>query len=156
MISHETARMEEQAACLADFMEDLVCRIRVLDQDALNSYGDAGITLQELQAMVFLGRKGPVPMGEIAGHLFVGSSTITALVDRLAARDLVIRTRSQEDRRIVRVNLTDKGQSLCDHYRTIRQQHCRDILEVLNGEERSHYVEFMGRIAERMGKSDRF
>ncbi len=53
-----------------------------------------------------------LPSGEIANRMVARDPDVTRLVDRLENRGLVTRTRSQRDRRIVEVGITDKGLQL--------------------------------------------
>ena len=50
--------------------------------------------------------------GEIGERTIARDPDITRLVDRLAARGLVLRTRSETDRRVVKVDITRKGLDL--------------------------------------------
>lgn len=49
---------------------------------------------------------------DIAYLLGLEKHSITTVVDKLVERDLVVRERSSEDRRVVRLRLTDSGQEL--------------------------------------------
>lgn len=49
--------------------------------------------------------------GEVAERLITRSPDVTRLVDRLEARRLVRRRRDPEDRRAVRIQLTDRGRA---------------------------------------------
>src|SRR5205814_10135014 len=51
---------------------------------------------------------------ELSRLLLVTSGNLTGIVDRLEARHLVRREADPTDRRIIRVNLTDKGRTLTD------------------------------------------
>jgi MarR family transcriptional regulator, lower aerobic nicotinate degradation pathway regulator len=51
-------------------------------------------------------------MQELAGLLDLDKSSVTGLVDRAAARGLVVRTPSVEDRRAVHVTLTSAGRRI--------------------------------------------
>jgi DNA-binding MarR family transcriptional regulator len=50
-----------------------------------------------------------LPCLEVASRMVTRVPDITRLVDRLIARGYVTRTRSEEDRRVVRVAITDQG-----------------------------------------------
>lgn len=54
----------------------------------------------------------PLPSGEIANRMITRDPDITRLVDRLERRGLVARIRGRQDRRVVEVGITDKGQEL--------------------------------------------
>jgi len=51
-------------------------------------------------------------MRELAKELDVGESAATAVVDRLVRQDLVVRCDDPSDRRVVRLALSDTGESL--------------------------------------------
>src|SRR5262249_4598666 len=57
---------------------------------------------QDGRALWTLGR-GPVTMSELAERLNVPLSTATRMVERLIAKNLAVRTRIEDDRRVVRV-----------------------------------------------------
>ncbi len=51
-------------------------------------------------------------VGSLGGRLFLDSGTLTPLLKRLEAANLVTRTRSAEDERVVHVALTGAGRKL--------------------------------------------
>jgi DNA-binding MarR family transcriptional regulator len=50
--------------------------------------------------------------GEIANRMISRDPDITRLIDRLSARELVDRVRSERDRRVVEVGITSKGRGI--------------------------------------------
>jgi DNA-binding MarR family transcriptional regulator len=73
---------------------------------------DSGLTPARWRLLVALAVQSDpsgATIGELAGHLGVREPTITATVDRLEREGLVERSRSTEDRRVVRVLLTPDG-----------------------------------------------
>lgn len=54
---------------------------------------------------------GPQPTGALAEAAHLTPAAITSLVDRLEKRGLLMRTRSEEDRRKVMVAVTEKGRT---------------------------------------------
>jgi MarR family transcriptional regulator, organic hydroperoxide resistance regulator len=67
------------------------------------------LDLHPAQAGALLQLASPLPMNELAAMLACDNSNVTGLVDRLAARGLVARQASPEDRRIKRIVLTAAG-----------------------------------------------
>jgi len=53
-----------------------------------------------------------LPSGDIAERMIARDPDVTRLVDRLGRRGLVARVRSRQDRRVVEVGITDKGQQI--------------------------------------------
>jgi MarR family 2-MHQ and catechol resistance regulon transcriptional repressor len=62
-----------------------------------------------LEALLHLG---PLCQTSLAGKLLTSGANVTTVVDNLEKRGLVQRVRSTEDRRFVRVHLTDAGRAL--------------------------------------------
>ncbi len=89
-----------------------------------------GISPQQHQALLaikgFPGRD-QVSVGEIAERLNVQHHSAVGLVDRLARRRLVRRSRAKEDRRRVCVELTAQGQALIERLSAVHLQELRDI-----------------------------
>jgi MarR family 2-MHQ and catechol resistance regulon transcriptional repressor len=62
-----------------------------------------------LESLYHLGTMCP---GEISTKLLTSGGNLTLVIDNLEKRGLVRRDRSEEDRRMIRVSLTDKGHQL--------------------------------------------
>lgn len=72
-----------------------------------------GVTIQQYNVLRILRGAGqPLPILEIASRMIEHAPGITRLLDRLQAKNLVVRERSSEDRRINRCSITDEGLTL--------------------------------------------
>ena len=69
------------------------------------------VTGHQLSVLTYL-RGQSVTMRELAKELDVGESAATAVVDRLVRQGLVVRRDDPSDRRVVRLALSDTGESL--------------------------------------------
>ena len=63
------------------------------------------------QVLGILTHIGPLPISEIGKMLFTSKPNMTSLIDRLVKDGNVKRSRSEEDRRIVKVEITEDGKS---------------------------------------------
>ncbi|WP_085522309.1 MarR family winged helix-turn-helix transcriptional regulator [Tuberibacillus sp. Marseille-P3662] len=63
-----------------------------------------------------LRKKGPLKMSELADEVGISYSGATALANRMIKDNYVARERSEEDRRVVHLVLTDQGQTLVDRF----------------------------------------
>ncbi|MDI3494052.1 MAG: hypothetical protein PWQ72_179 [Pseudothermotoga sp.] len=70
----------------------------------------------ELYVLLYVAQKGPQKMSELAEVFSMTKSNITFLVDNLEKNGFVERERSNEDRRVIYIRLTDRGR---DIYRQI-------------------------------------
>jgi len=74
--------------------------------------GRLGLTYPQYLVMLVLWERDGVPVKDIGERLFLDSGTLTPLLKRLEAAELVKRTRSTEDERQVLIALTSRGQAL--------------------------------------------
>ena len=70
------------------------------------------LTMPQLKVVLLLFTNGPERMGTIASALGVSLATATGVVDRLVEKDMVTREGDPNDRRIVLVRLSGKGETL--------------------------------------------
>jgi DNA-binding MarR family transcriptional regulator len=71
-----------------------------------------GCGIEEWRVLDLLARSEGCTMSEVAEHAFLTAPTLTKLVDRLVANNIVYRRVDLEDRRRVRIFLAARGKSL--------------------------------------------
>src|SRR5262245_36542519 len=64
----------------------------------------------EVKMVEILGARGAMIMTELADHSMLSLSTVTGVIDGLVEKKIVNREHSEEDRRIVQVQLTSEGE----------------------------------------------
>jgi len=70
------------------------------------------VSFSQFVLLQILRKKGPKKVSELAEEMFVTLSAITGLSDKLVKNELILRERSQKDRRIVQLVITEKGEQL--------------------------------------------
>ena len=78
-----------------------------------------GLTYPQYLVMLVLWERDGVPVKDIGERLLLDSGTLTPLLKRLEAAELVKRSRSTEDERQVLIALTSRGQALKEKARTV-------------------------------------
>jgi len=91
-------------------------------------------------------RKSNLTMGELSSALSVPLSTATRMIDWLVDDGYAQRLPDPEDRRIVRVALTDSGREIHKTIEIFLEQRLRQILFCLTAEERTTLLALMGKI----------
>ncbi len=71
-----------------------------------------GLTASQAEVLFTLGNQPPMSCKEIGINTLITKGTLTGVVDRLEERGLVRRQLSSEDRRSIRVTLTETGSAL--------------------------------------------
>jgi len=95
---------------------------------------------------------GQCPIGQIAREHHLTNATMTGLVKRLEAIELVTRERSQEDGRSVIVILTNDGRARFDAVKDDVFAQLQVILGLINTEERQALMHFLMRYLEVMNQ----
>lgn len=88
-------------------------------------------------------------MSDLAAALGVPLSTATHTIDRLVEKELVVRSRSEQDRRVVQVEMSDRGKALQTTLRSKQQAMARSWLAPLSPGEREKFLELMAKISAR-------
>jgi DNA-binding MarR family transcriptional regulator len=89
-------------------------------------------------------------MSDLAQQIGLSESSVTRLVDRLAAAGLVERGTSPTDRRCVTAGLTAEGRATQERVRTARGEFLKEILVALPPDERAELVRLFGRVADEL------
>jgi DNA-binding MarR family transcriptional regulator len=90
---------------------------------------------REMEAFFKLGRKGDLTMGELADGLLLSVSSATVLADKLEEKGLVVRSRSLDDRRVVRVGLTEEGAKSYNEFYQMILEFATTVLQSLEEHE---------------------
>jgi DNA-binding MarR family transcriptional regulator len=112
-------QIRRQAERLYRVFSELVRGYQFRDREQICCHGLSVSQCYALEALDAAGSEAPgsMTMGELAARLHVKISTMTRLVDQLVAANLVTRVPDARDRRICRVKIGKKGQSLVSRIR---------------------------------------
>lgn len=86
--------------------------MKTLKRSMRKHYEDFGLTLPQSFVMGTLMKFGEMKISELSQKLNLSNSTVSGIVDRLEKQQWVERTRSEEDRRVVYVNVSPKFQAI--------------------------------------------
>lgn len=103
------------------------------------------LSMQKLRAIYFLGHHPNAIQRDLADNLGVSVSNTSVMVDALVKKRLVERRRCNENRRVVRINLTKEGQKI---YNLMLEHHlrlCEQILKPLTLEEQETLLKIFGK-----------
>lgn len=117
------------------------------------------LTGPQLAILKEVARHREAPIGVLAKAAYMGSPTVTGIVDRLERQGWVRRTRSLTDRRQVFVTMTEAGRALVDRDPPLLSAGFRSRLLRLPEAEQQQICDTLGRVADMTeeapaGKSD--
>ena len=137
--------------------ESLVALRRILR--ATDLYGRElararGLTAVQLRVLQIVGETGSKTPTEISVRMGVSQATMTALIDRLAAKGLVTRQRSDTDRRQTNVVITPTGQTtVADAPDPLQQRYVKKF-EAMASWEQAMVVAVLERVSEMLDAQD--
>ncbi len=108
--------------------------------------------ISQAQASVLLVLKGaeePLPLSKLARFLVQEAQSVTSLVDRLEARQLVRRVPDHRDRRVIHVELTPAGDEMFDQVFPAAWKACRDVFSGLDQSELEQLASLSARVRDR-------
>jgi len=113
-------------------LNDILALIRSRNRKLMEKYD---ITPLQYRALKIIRDEHPT-MGDLCDLLYLSSSTVTDLVDRLESNNLVKRVRSREDRRVIILEITENGISLLDNIQEKKLEVLSKALSLLDERER--------------------
>jgi len=137
--------LDQQSAQLVGYMEVLTQRMALEKRPVCEPHMDC--SREEFRALTVLGFTGSVTMTHLAEALRVPLSTATRTIDRLVEKNLVFRSRSEQDRRTVQVEMSESGKKIQEGFRSQLQSMARSWLASLSRGEREIFLELMDKIA---------
>jgi DNA-binding MarR family transcriptional regulator len=83
---------------------------------------------KELFIIAFIGEKMSVKMSDIADYIQSPLSTLTTIVDKLVTNKFLLRYNSNDDRRVVKVELDRKGKASYTAFKNRRETVAKKVL----------------------------
>ena len=109
---------------------------RALNHIAERSIEQAGLGLTDFAALEALLHKGPLTITEIQGKVPLAIGSMTAAVDRLEKKGLIIRTAAPGDRRAKVLKLTPEGTRIVEKAFSRHAAELESAMAVLNATEK--------------------
>jgi DNA-binding MarR family transcriptional regulator len=78
-------------------------------------YREFGLTGPQLTVLTTIHRNGPLSVSDIARRISLSQATVTSILDRLEQQGLISRVRGKADKRLVYIELTEKGRAILEN-----------------------------------------
>jgi DNA-binding MarR family transcriptional regulator len=108
------------------------------------------LTGPQLTVLKILESVGPLSLSELSEQIRAQNSTVTGIIDRMEREGLVVRARSQKDRRVVVIQLTDKGERIARDVPVEPMEVFRGALKALTAEEMGELLRLLTKVARRV------
>lgn len=104
--------MPDKSKQVADIIDNIRRVFQAVHEYSKKAERETGLTGPQLWAIKVISEDAPIKVSEIAKRMYLHPATVVGILDRLEGRELVTRTRSREDRRVVEIDLTVQGREL--------------------------------------------
>lgn len=104
-------RIDENVSEIEKYLRKIDYIVRIKGREIL---AEENITIPQFQALQILIHNEGLTIGELSQKMSLACSTITDLIDRMERADLVIRRRSNQDKRVVLVEVLPKGHEILE------------------------------------------
>ncbi len=143
--------LENRATELRSLIQSIIKQLRRVDELTVAA-PEFEVNVQELKVIENLGDCGAMKMGQLAEDLRLALSSVTSIVDHMENKKIIRRVRSEEDRRVVWVELTDSGKAVYDYCLGEKFRFIKGILQTLTEDEQEIFLVLFRKIARRAGE----
>lgn len=106
----------------------------------------SAVTAHQLRALALLG-DGGLSMRQLSVALGVVGATTSVLADRLVAQGLAAREHDPNDRRVVRLVLTEQGRRVASKYQEAQRRAARGLFERLSDDQIEAWLDVLETLA---------
>ena len=122
-----------------EIVEELIELQRKIDHDRRQYELDAWMSLNlgigQRKTLFFISNRGATTTGKLATALKVTPTNVTGIIDRLLEKDLITRIGDPDDRRVLVLRTTPKGDELVAELRQKRRERMTELFKNLSDKE---------------------
>lgn len=115
-----------------DILVNLFQEIMDIEEKALITAEFKNISVNDMHIIEVIGTGEPKNMSTVAKLMSVTVGTLTIAINNLVKKGYVSRVRSEEDRRVVLIFLTEKGKRAYQHHREFHDGMVKALVEGLD------------------------
>lgn len=124
------------------------------NQFSRNLAQSVGLTAAQLRVLQIVSEKGQCTATAISQQMRISQATVTSLVDKLVRQEMVVRERSQTDRRQTNIVITEKGiRALADAPDPLQQRFVRKF-SAMEDWEQAALIAALERVASMLDAED--
>ncbi|HVI40676.1 MAG TPA: MarR family transcriptional regulator, partial [Anaerovoracaceae bacterium] len=120
---------------LNEILVSLFSSVLKMEEDAIKNSSKHNLSITEVHTLVAIGSGKAKTMTQVAASLKISVSTLTTAINKLVDKKYVNRFRVSEDRRIVKIELTEEGIKAVREHENFHWKMIDDVVAELNEEE---------------------
>lgn len=127
---------------------------RAIDVHSKKMVREIGLTSPQLLVLKEIEQNPTIKASTIAKEVHLSQATVTTIIDRLQKAGLIVRARSDSDKRVVNLALTDAGRARIENAPDLLQAGFLEKFKSLEEWERLQLVSSLQRVAAMMNAED--
>ncbi len=139
---------------LNEVMIKLFHNISAMEEEAIRAGAYSDVTANDMHVMEAIGMRERRSMTYVSKLLHITTGTLTISVNSLVKKGYVQRERSESDRRVVLVSLTERGQQAYLQHQAIRGQLADSMVGHLTEEEKRVLEKALSHINQMFAKDE--
>jgi len=105
------------------------------------------LTLSQFHVLKVMSLNGQHQVGQVADFLGVSAPAASKAIDKLEALGLVVRSRSEGDRRATLLSVSPRGRRLVRRYEALKRERLAPVLAVFDGDELAALTRYLQRFS---------
>jgi DNA-binding MarR family transcriptional regulator len=149
--SHEEKlKVDQLLVQMQSTLETLLMRIK---QEAQQINGPENLAGGQYFLLFNLGQKGTINASEVANMIGITSGAVTGMTDKLVSMGLILRERSEMDRRVVLFTITEKGRETIKRIRDQRFSRITELFRQISNSELETTISVFNKITDLLENS---
>lgn len=120
--------------------------MKKIDKSLSTRLDDYGISIPQSFILFCLGEEDGITLKDIGHRTFIDSSSMTVLVDKLEKDGLVKRCLDSQDRRAIRVFITDKGRGIAEQIMEVEYEFNSTLYDLLGEGNQKEFIHAVNNI----------
>lgn len=141
--------LDEKVALLNNFFFHIFQKRSSTEKMVCMNSPLSSLSYNDLKVFETVEMRGELTMGCLAEELHMAISTLTGITDKLVNKGFLERTRSETDRRVVVVKVTDPGYKAFALRKSAHESISKNILSSLSEKEQDHLLRLLKKVISR-------
>lgn len=130
--------------------------MKMVEKSAKRNFEDPGVTMLQIQTLDYIKNNPDTSARNLSRHLCLSASSASQLLDRLYEQKMITRKNDSDDRRLVLVNLTEKGVKFIEKMKKRHFEVIKNVTKFMSVEEVKKMIEIHNNVIERIEKNNKF
>src|SRR5262249_40358004 len=130
----------------AEKLISLIFTMRRLGKERMSQEASPSFSYLHLETLGYVAESNKPLMRDLARYLAITPPSATSLVQNLVKTGQLERVHEKNDRRVVRLALTQKGKQTLEEGRKKIERRMRHVFSLLNTEEKTHLIHILQKL----------